>query len=500
MSFTMPQLVVRVGYPVLRYLSCIAIVGVVTWVGFAVFHVNSLIAAFAYVLVVLIVAARWGLPESLVTSVATMLFLDYFFLPPVLSLTMSDIADPQNWVSLCAFMVTAVTASKLSTSAQSRASEAQARRIEVERLYQLSLALMSVETTKELGTQIAANVKEQFGFDAVAFCDGPTGEIHISGAEDSRLDLDLLRSVAGGKSSWSIASKPVDAAGTVQFITPVMLGHRFFGSLGAVGRSVSEPALQAVSNVAAVALEHADHQIAIAQLKAARQNERLRGVMLDALAHDYLTPLASIKGAISTVRTEYRHEPDEEEFLAVVEEESDKLAEMTTKITDTARIEPGKPRIKCREIQVEELLFSAVSRMKSLLRSHKLEMEIRQNLRPVNADPEMVDLALRQLLGNAAKYSPPASKIEIKGDEADSSVIVHIRDHGPGIPADELDYIFERFYRGRQVRESMAGTGMGLSIARDIIRAHQGQLWVENVPDGGAQFSFTLPVYQESER
>jgi two-component system sensor histidine kinase KdpD len=496
----MPQLAVRVGYSILRCLSCIAIVGVVTWVGFAVFHVRLLIAALAYVLVVLIIAAKWGLLESLVTSVAAMLFLNYFFLIPILSLTIADIADPQNWVSLGAFMVTAVTASKLSASAQSRASEAQARRIEVEHLYQLSLALMSVETTKELGTQIAANVKERFGFDRVAFCDAPTGKIYISGTEDSRLDLDLLRSVARGNSSWSMACKPVDAAGTAQFITPVMLGHRLFGSLGAVGRSVSEPALQAVSNLAAVALEHANHQIAIAQLEVARQNERLRGAMLDALAHDYLTPLASIKGAISTVRAEYRHEPDEEEFLAVVEEESDKLAEMTTEITDTARIEPGKPRIKCRELQVEELLLSAVGRMKSLLRSHRLEMEIRQNLRPVNADPEMVSLALRQLLGNAVKYSPPDSNIEIKADEADSSVIVHIRDHGTGIPTDELDSIFERFYRGRQVRESMAGTGMGLSIALDIIRAHHGQLWVENVPDGGAQFSFTLPVYQEVER
>jgi two-component system, OmpR family, sensor histidine kinase KdpD len=498
MNFAMPQLAVRVGYSVLRCLGCIAIVGVVTWVGFAVFHVNSLIAAFAHVLVVLIVAARWGLPESLVTSVAAMLFLDYFFLPPVLSLTISDIADPQNWASLCAFMVTAVTASKLSASAKNRASEAQARRIEVECLYQLSLALMSVETTKELGAQIAADVRERFGFDVVAFCDAPTGKIYISGAEDSRLDLDLLRSVAGDKSSRSMACKPVDAAGATQFITPVMLGCRLFGSLGVVGRSVSEPALQAVSNLAAVALEHADHQIAIAQLEVARQNERFRGAMLDSLAHDYLTPLASIKGAISTVRAEYWHEPDEEEFLAVVEEESDKLAEMTTEITDAARIEPGKPRIKCHELQVEDLLLSSVDRMKNMLRPHRLEMEIGRNLRPVNADPEMVSLALRQLLGNAAKYSPPESNIEIKADEMDSSVVIRVRDHGAGIPADELESIFERFYRGKQVRESIAGTGMGLSIARDIICAHDGRLWVENVPDGGAQFCFTLPIYQEA--
>ena len=170
----------KAGIYMLRVLACLFLVGTITWVAFAVLNVNPLIAGFAYVLAVLVVAARWGLTESVVTSVAAMLCLNYYFLPPILSLT---IADPQNWVALFVFMVTAITASKLSASVQNRAAESQARRIEVERLYQLSLSLMLIDTTKEPGPQVTASVKSQSGFTTVAFCDRLTGAIHVAGIQ-----------------------------------------------------------------------------------------------------------------------------------------------------------------------------------------------------------------------------------------------------------------------------------------------------------------------------
>src|ERR1035437_7298735 len=167
----------RLSRGTLRVLACLAFIIAITWAGFHVLHVNALIVGFTYVLAVLVVAARWGLVESLATSVAAMLCLNYFFLPPILSLTL---ADPQNWVALFVFMVIAVTASTLSSSVRQRSAEAQARRIEVEHLYQLSLSLMLVDTTKELGPQIAMSVKKQFHFSAVAFCDRSTGDIHVA--------------------------------------------------------------------------------------------------------------------------------------------------------------------------------------------------------------------------------------------------------------------------------------------------------------------------------
>ena len=484
----------QVGIHMLRVLACLVLVAAITWIAFSVLNVNALIVGFAYVLTVLVVAARWGLTESFVTSVAAMLCLNYYFLPPILSLT---IADPQNWVALFVFMVTAITASKLSASVRNRAAEAQARRIEVERLYQLSLSLMLIDTTSEPGPQVAASVKNQSGFNAVAFCDRLTGEIHVAGAEDQRLQQDMLRSVAIGEAAWFVSRKALTPAGIEAIVVPVALGGRVLGSLGAIGPSLSEPAVQAIANLVAIAIEHARQQIALGRLEVARRNEQLRSVLLDALAHDFLTPLTSVKSAITTVRSEYMHEPEEEDFLAVVEEETDRLSEMINETTDMARIEPGKPNIRRSKLPVPDLIHSSLHRMKTLLDGRSLKVQIQEDISPVDADPDMIGLALRQLLGNAVKYSPPETTIAISASQVGDTVTIAVRDHGPGIPPDELDAIFERFYRGKQTQESVAGTGMGLSIARDIVRAHDGKLRVQNTPEGGAQFSFTLPAFHE---
>jgi two-component system sensor histidine kinase KdpD len=141
-----------------------------------------------------------------------------------------------------------------------------------------------------------------------------------------------------------------------------------------------------------------------------------------------------------------------------------------------------------------------VDRLKSLLDGRPLDIQVHEGISPVSADPDMIGLALRQLIGNAVKYSPPGSIIAISAIQGDDTVTVRVRDQGPGIPQDELESIFERFYRGSRVQDSVAGTGMGLSVARDIINAHQGQLWAENRPEGGAQFSFSLPILKEDQK
>jgi hypothetical protein len=214
------QRIRRIAAGTARVGSCLAFVAATTWAAFSVLRVNSLIAGFAYVLVVLVVAAKWGLAESVLTSVAAMLCLNYFFLPPILSLT---IADPQNWVALFAFLVTAITASKLSSIARERADEAQTRRIEVEHLYQFSRSLMLIDSTKDLGTQIAGQVKERFGFSGVAYCDGLSGELSMIGLPDAMLEHQVLRDIAVGTASWFAWRKETTPEGIEVVVAPVSL-------------------------------------------------------------------------------------------------------------------------------------------------------------------------------------------------------------------------------------------------------------------------------------
>jgi two-component system sensor histidine kinase KdpD len=296
---------------------------------------------------------------------------------------------------------------------------------------------------------------------------------------------------------WRKESTP---EGVEVIVAPVSLGGRIVGSLGAIGPAVSEPALQAIANLVGIAVERARQQASASRMEAARQNERLRSVLLDALAHDFMTPLTSIKGAITTVRSEYGHELEEDDLLAVVEEEADKLGGMIDETVDMARIEPGRPRIRRCQLPIAELVRSSLDRMKSPLDGRPLEIQILEGIPAVNADPDLMGLALRQLLGNAVKYSPPGSTIAISADTTDAIVTLRVCDQGPGIPQNELESIFDRFYRGSRARDLVPGTGMGLSVARDIINAHQGRLWAENRREGGAKFSFTLPIFSEDRK
>jgi len=473
-----------------RVLLCLVLVGSVTYAAFFLLHVNALVAGFAYLLVVLIVAARWGLLESTMTSLAAMLCLNFFFLPPILTLT---IADPQNWVALFVFMATSITATQLSSRARQRTIEAQARQTEVERLYELSRSLLMLDGSRGVGVQIAEKVKQRFGFLAVAFCSGLDERIDFAGEVDARLEPHLLHDIASGEDCRYIWKKK-DASGDEIVTAPISLGGRVIGSLGAIGPSVSEPAWQAVANLASITVERVRTQAAASRMEAARQSEFLKSLLLDALAHDFVTPLTSIKGAITTVRSEYAHAPDEEDLLAVVEEEGDRLIGMVEETIDMARIESGRIQIKRRSLPLVDLVDVSLKRMSSLLDSTPTEIHVPAGISPVSADPELASLALRQLIGNAVKYSPPGSPIEIAAVARDGMITVTVSDKGPGVPPNEIEAIFERYYRGARVQHSVAGTGMGLSIARDIVSAHGGRIWAENKPGNGAQFSFTLPI------
>jgi two-component system, OmpR family, sensor histidine kinase KdpD len=475
---------------VARLVACLASVGVATYAAFNIFHVNALVSGFAFLLIVLIVAARWGLFESIATSIVAMLCLNYFFIPPVFSLT---IADPQNWVALFAFMVTAITASRLSTGARQRAREAQDRQVEVERLYQLGRALMLIGGRVNLAAEVARTVSEQCGFSQVAYCDAIDGEIHFCGVDDGSIEEQVLRDVAHGEASWFVWRKKSARTADEIVVAPVSLGGQLLGSLGAVGPPISEPALQAMANLVAITVERARSRVAESRTEAARQSERLKGVLLDALAHEFVTPLTSIKGAITTIRSEFPHSHDEDDLLAVAEEEADKLDSIVNESVDIARMEPGRPRIRRRTLAVADLIQLNLSRMKSVLDGREVEVRVPEQISTLSADPELAGLALRQLIGNAVKYSPPASKVGISVEESDGMITLTVLDEGPGIPPNELNAIFERFYRGTRASKSIPGMGMGLSIARDIANAHGGSLKAQNRLSGGAQFSLTLP-------
>jgi two-component system sensor histidine kinase KdpD len=473
------------GLTLLRLLAALALILATTFVAFHLFPVNATTAGFCYLVAILVVAARWGLLESTVASVAALLCYNYFFLPPIRTFT---IADPQNWVALFAFLATAITASQVSARAKRRTREAVDRRREMERLYALSRAILLTDHRQPVAKQIAKQIAQTFDFPAVALYDRASGEIHHAGPEDLADVDDKLREAAVRGTLFQ------DESGG-KIVTAIRLGGEPIGSLAFSGASLSDAALQSLSNLVAVGLEKARGQEAANRAEAARHSEELKSTLLDAIAHEFKTPLTSIKAATTALLSDFATKlQDQHELVTIIDEEADRLARLVTEATQMARIEGGKFQLN-RELHFANTLISAaLQQMKPLADSREVKLEFENDLPPLFVDAELIQLAIRQLIDNALKYSPPATSITIGARVSESGVAISVTDQGPGIPPEEQSKIFEKFYRTSHDRHQVTGTGMGLTIAREILRAHGGDTWVKSSPGHGAEFCLWLPV------
>lgn len=445
----------------------------------AISGVNASTAGFVFLLLVLAAAAAWGLAEAIVASVEAMLCFNYFFLPPVGRFT---IEDPENWVALFAFLVTALVASHLSDRARQQATEARQRQLETERLYALSRAILLTETTQSIGSRMAESIAQVFGAASVVLYDASSGQtfqggpVELAGAAER-----LKQTVVHGAPS---SEDGVD-------VWPISLGGRPIGALAARGLEASDGAAQALLNLVAIAIERVRTESATRRAEAARQSEEFKSTLLDAVAHEFKTPLTSIKAAATALLAHGEITPGGGELLTVIDEETDRLNALVTEAVRVSQIDAGKVRLARTACPVEALLEEAVAGFGS-----RAEGRVERGAamaESIHVDREMVVLALRQVIDNALKYSPPSAPVRVWGEQRDGLAVIHVADGGAGVPEADRERIFEKFHRAAKVRERVPGSGLGLHIAREIARAHGGDLWVEGAVSGGADFCLALP-------
>ena len=468
---------------VFRILGVIGLMAAITYM-VRLLPVNSTTVALTFLLAVLGVAAQWGLVEALIAAFVGALSFNFYFLPPVGTLT---IGDPENWVALLAFLVTAIVASQLSTSARKRAVEALDRQHEMERLYEFSRMLMLADAHKSLAGEVPSRVVQALGADAAAFFDRDSGRVFRAGASEALVPDSKLKDIA-------LQGTVVYDAEARSFLMPVSLGGHVRGSLAIVGGSVSETAAHALANLVAITLEREAARESAALAEAAQESEKLKSTLLDALAHEFKTPLTSIKAAATALLSESPQSNSHRELLTVVEEESDRLSDLVTEAIQMARIEAGKLQLHRQPVSAATVVDSALRKFKDRAQDRRVTVQIDTSMPPVEADEELISLVLQQLVDNALKYSPPDSPLTISAREEDGSIVISVADQGPGVPEHEQARIFDKFYRGDLNRQSIAGTGMGLTIAREIVKAHGGRIWLHSRPGQGATFSFSLPL------
>ena len=293
-------LLLKAGRLILRLFLALSLVAAITFVFFRLIHVNATSVGFFYLVAILVIATVWGLVEATVSSITAMLCFNFFFLPPIGTLT---IADPQNWVALFAFLTTALTASQLSDRLKRQRREAVDRQREMERLYALSRAILLTDTTQPTAKQIAYQIAHAFECPAVALYDRKSHEVYVADREAfpniEAIDAKLRES--------AIQSSVLHEEGDEILIAPIRLGGEPIGSLAIKHAFMSDAALQSVLSLVAVGLEKARAQEEANRAQVARQSEELKSTLLDAIAHEFKTPLTSIKA----VTTDLLSNPEE---------------------------------------------------------------------------------------------------------------------------------------------------------------------------------------------
>jgi two-component system sensor histidine kinase KdpD len=235
------------------------------------------------------------------------------------------------------------------------------------------------------------------------------------------------------------------------------------------------------------------------EAEALRRSEKLKTSLLDAVTHDFRTPLTSIKAAVTAMIEDLVLAKEERkldrqnrgELLEVINEETDRLNTFVGSMVELARFQSGESELKMTPVTAEEIVVKAAKRAKAQRKDHKLRSKVEPSLPSLSVDSRSIVEAVYNLIDNAAKYSPEGSTISITAARSDGGVRFAVEDEGPGIPTEDRESVFERFYRGNKTETG--GLGMGLAIVRGIIEAHGGKIWVESGRKG-ARFVFDLPA------
>jgi two-component system sensor histidine kinase KdpD len=478
-----------------------AIVAFRAWLGVS----NPTIAALTFLLVVLVVASTSRLWVAFLTAFAAMLGFNYFFLPPVGAWT---IADPQNWVALFVFLAVSLIASNLSAAVRARAQEAQSRRHELARLFDLSRDIL-VMTGSHALAGLARSVSARFSLDyvAIALPGADDWDVFEAGSPEIRLDRELLsRTFAGIGETLEFDARARTYSGqatadvnthTVR-IVPLRVGTRPIGLLAAAGRPIEPGTLDALAGIVAIAIERARFLDERKTAEVTRQSEELKSALLASIGHDLRTPLTAIRVAASNLQDSWLGEAGRRDQADVILTEVERLTRLFQNILSMAKIDAGPIEIAVAWAVPSDILAAARDQVEQALRHHHVEVSIASDV-PVRLDPKLTATALAHVLENAAQYSPEGATIRVAMEIADGELRVAVHDAGPGISPTDVPHVFDRFYRGDAARARATGTGMGLSIARGLLAAERGRIWVENDAAGGAVFTIAVPVELRAE-
>jgi two-component system sensor histidine kinase KdpD len=455
-----------------------------------------------YLLGIIVVAMRFGYGPSIACTVLSVAALDFFFVPPVYSFAVSDL---QHVLTFAVMFVVALVVSSLTQRVRDQASAARQRERRTASLYGMTRELAGTPMTKNLAAVAVRHVAEIFDAKVALLLDKGDGSLASAATGDQAFEPDAKES---GVVEWVWSHhKPAGlCTDTLPSSSALYLPLRDArGKVGVLGvrpndrHRFVDPEQRALLDLFATqvasALERARLAEEAQRVQLQMQTERLRSSLLSSVSHDLRTPLAVITGAASALaETHPEVGPDvRHELSETIHEEAQRLNRLVRNLLDMTKITSGAMKVAKEWQPLEEVIGAVLERLEGLLAGRTIDVKLPPDLPLVPIDAILIEQVFINILENAAKYTPKGSPIEISAARDGASVVVSVKDRGPGVPKEHLDEIFAKFYRLPREGEG-GGAGLGLAICRGIVETHGGIIWAENREGGGASFSFTLPI------
>lgn len=468
-----------------------------------VINLNHTTLILSFLLIVQVASLISGIGPGILASVLSVLCFNFFFIPPVGTLS---IEDSENLVALLAFLVTAIITSKLSSAARTRTKEAERRQKEVLDLYKLSCAIIATHDSETAISSIAKQVIDVF---EIKYCalympnQSKLNQVSIASTPDVEnsiySDQNLIDVVFKTGETKFISIYGEDKSNKIEklIFAPLKIGAKSIGVISLTSQKLERGAIEAIAGLVALAVERAKFLQEVSNTEALRESNKIKSAILASVSHNLRTPLTAIRTSIdSLLRKDFALDKDAlHEFHLIISEEAHRLSKIVDNLLEMARIEAKELSPKKEWSSVSELIANTLDRCSSALNSHKVILEMDEHFPSVKIDSPLLAEALTSLLENAAKYSPQNSKIKISAFVKNSELFISVEDQGLGILEEELEKIFDKFYRSKgEHTKRIRGTGMGLAIARGIIEIHNGKIWAENLLAGGTAFKFSIPV------
>jgi two-component system, OmpR family, sensor histidine kinase KdpD len=475
----------------LRWLAATAAAVMITLV-LVWLHANSATAGMVYLVLVVWSATREGIARSLYIALLCAVSFDFYFLPPVHTLRL---AGTQAWVAMGCFLLSCVVVSRIAERARREQLQAEQRQADVGRLYALSQEMMLFGDAERMVHELPQLLARIFALEGVILYVCDHDQFYTSSET-------VPASVRAHMQAMTEGLSPTLAPLAGFQTAALMLGLRPVGALAWRPELLSHEVATAVSAQVAISVARAIALETTTRLEAARESERLRTALIDSLTHELRTPLTSIRAAATTLlESEGLDEPGRLDMVRIIDEEAARLDLLIGEAVEMAEIDANVVQVKMTPQSPRALLDQAVEESRRALATHKVSVAVDE---PSDAadeesawfDAHLLGRVLRHLLENAARYTPPGTRVRLSSQRKNERLEFCVEDNGPGIDAHDLPLIFEKFYRGKRGTSGHKGSGMGLAITRAILQAHGGGIEASGVPGGGARFRFWVPLIE----